>query len=59
MTNYRLEKMEIFGDYMLKIDPNANYVKQKYKGDAVKQGYRLTEYELTSVDKHVSYCESW
>lgn len=27
MNNYRLEKMEPLGDYMLRIDPNSDQVK--------------------------------
>ena len=47
MTNYKLEKMNHFGDYMLSIDPAATQVRQMHKD------------KLTSVDTHTIYCESW
>ena len=47
MTNYKLEKMNPFGDYMLSIDPDATQVRQMH-GD-----------RITSVDTHVIYCEQW
>ena len=47
MTNYKFEKMNPFGDYMLSIDPDATQVRQMHKD------------KLTTVDTHVIYCETW
>ena len=47
MTNYKFEVMQPFGDYMFSIDPNSSQVTASSKT------------KMTSVDKHVVYCQSW
>lgn len=47
MTNYKFEKMDPFGEFMLSIDPDATQIKQKHNK------------RLNSVDTHAIYCESW
>ena len=47
ITNFKFEKMQNFGDYMLSIDPDASQVKASSKK------------KLKSGDKHAIYCESW